>query len=241
MEILFSKTGSKGNCSVLKSSSGKLLCIDCGIQYNKVNKGTGYILHECGSLLITHAHNDRTGFLSDFKKMGMNLYCGEETALKSDLNGFCECLKNMKQFGVDGFKVIPLAMKHTNSDGSECECYGFLIQDTSSKEKLLWCTDTQFIEYRFPPLDFYCIEANFWEQEEYLDDLDVIEKTVEMRRVRSHMSVQTATDFLKKQDLSKCKEIRLLHISGSMTKAEQERIIPYIQEQIGRKDINVVL
>lgn len=231
MQILYCVTGSDGNCTVIESESGKLLTIDCGIQYNKVNRAIGYRLHECKELLITHAHNDHSKFRQDFTKRGMKLYAPIENASESEKTA---------SYDLSGFRVLAFPLKHSNSDGSECPCYGFLIQDKASGEKMLWATDTQYIPYRFPALEIYALEANFWEQEDYLDELDAIEAVVEKRRVRAHMSIETAVDFLKKQDLSKCKEIRLLHMSNSVTKEEKERIIPYIQEQLGRKDLTII-
>lgn len=244
MKILYSNTSSKGNCSVLESSGGSLLCIDCGIKYEKVNREIGYRLHECENLLLTHGHDDHSIHLNDFKKRGMIAFCGNETAAKSKLSGIYVGLYHKKQYEdeSDGFRWISLSMVHTNSqDGSDCECFGFLIQDKGSGERCLWATDTMMIPYQFPPLDFYCIEANYWSQDDYLEDLEFIEKSVEMRRVRSHMSVETCASFLAKQDLSKCKEVRLLHLSNSMTKAERESIIPFIREKTRRSDLNVII
>lgn len=232
MRVLFSRTGSVGNCTVIESASGQLLCIDAGIPYNKVNKEIGYRLHECRNLLLTHQHADHGAYRSVYSNRGMKVYYPEENAVDSAQKPLYE---------IDCFRVISFPLVHYNSDVTGCPCYGFLIQDTTSGEKLIYCTDTAYIANRFNALEFYCIEANFWEQAEYLDNLDAIEKIVEIRRVNSHLSVQSAVDFLKKQDLSKCKEIRLLHLSGSMTAQERERIIPYIKSEIKREDINVYI
>lgn len=241
MKVLFSITGSNGNCSVIESSSGDMICIDAGLPYQKANKEIGYYLHKCRTLLCSHHHSDHTSNMSDFRKRGMVTYCGEETALKTHLNGFYEKLKQSSQFEGGSFRWISFELPHTNSDGSKCECFGFLIQDIKTKERLLWCTDCQYIPYQFPAIEIYCIETNYFEQDSYIDDLDVIEKSVEYRRFNSHMSIQSTVDFLKKQDLSKCKEIRLIHLSNSMTKEEKGNIIPYIKEQLGRDDINVII
>lgn len=244
MKILYSNTSSKGNCSVIQSSEGHLLTIDAGIQYSKVNREVGYILHQCRALLLTHHHFDHSGRVSEFSEIGMKVYGGEETALKTHLNGFYDLLRDRVQFEVDGFKVIPLSMIHTNSqDGSDCECFGFLIQDKGSGEKCLWATDTMMIPYQFPALDVYALEANYWEADDYSNSIEIeaIEKSVEMRRVRAHMSVETCASFLAKQDLSKCKEVRLLHLSNSMSKAERDGIIPFIRQQTGRSDLNVII
>lgn len=241
MKILYSATSSKGNCSVIESYDGTLLCIDAGLKYKNVNREIGYRLHECSTLLLTHGHGDHISDTSDFLRIGMGLYCSKGTFDTVRLNKRYNKIAHKESFCVTGFKIVPFELKHSNSDGSNCPCFGFLIQDIASKDKMLWCTDTKMIPYAFPPLERYCIEANFLEQESYFDDMSSIEKSVEIRRVQSHMSVETAVDFLKKQDLSKCKEIRLLHLSNSMTGEERERIIPYVRSELGMEDMNVVI
>lgn len=235
MRIIHSNTSSNGNCSVIESESGALLTIDAGIRYDVVNRAIGYNLHLCRTLLLSHAHKDHCFFASEYRKRGMIQYAGPETCKK--IGG--TQLPMQKAISVPGFDVISFPLVHTDSTGEPCECLGFLIRDSTSEEMLLWCTDTAYIPFRFPSLDVYALEANFWEQTDYSDILDSIEKSVEIRRNKSHMSVETMVSFLQKQDLSKCKEIRLLHLSHSMTAEEKSNIIPFIQERIKRSDIKI--
>lgn len=231
MRVLFSRTGSSGNATVIESYDGRLLCIDAGIRYDVVNRAIGYRLHECKNLLVTHLHADHAKYIDDFKKRGMEVYYQGKNIVS---DGTITNLMNK-----DGFEVIYLYVYHTNSDGSECPCYSFLIKDKSSGEKMLWSTDTPYIQYRFNALDIYAIECNYCEQEDYINELDSIEAIVEKRRFNSHMSLQSCAEFLAKQDLSKCKEIRLLHLSHSLTAEERANIVPFIQSKIGRSDIHI--
>jgi Cft2 family RNA processing exonuclease len=57
MEMLFCKTGSTGNCSVIENARGQRLIIDCGIKFDKVNKAVGYNLYNANAVLITHFHS----------------------------------------------------------------------------------------------------------------------------------------------------------------------------------------
>ena len=57
MDVLFSKSGSKGNASVV--SDGKsFIQIDAGISLEKVNKGIGYMQHCIEGVFVTHGHLD---------------------------------------------------------------------------------------------------------------------------------------------------------------------------------------
>lgn len=64
MEVLWSKTGSKGNASVI--SDGKTtIQIDAGISYQAVNKGIGYRLYDLSAVIATHFHGDRPHFVCE--------------------------------------------------------------------------------------------------------------------------------------------------------------------------------
>ena len=57
MDVLFSKSGSKGNASVV-SDGQTLIQIDAGITPEKVNQGINYRLNEVCGLVVTHSHPD---------------------------------------------------------------------------------------------------------------------------------------------------------------------------------------
>lgn len=248
MNILYSQTDSNGNCSVIESRDNHLLVIDAGIKYKTVDKSIGYRLHTADALLITHAHKDHTKYIDDFCVPKYHrTFMGKETAesLYNKNNGK-RALHNVytwNDYCMYAFDIKTVEMVHTNSDGTPCECYGFLIREKSTGEKMLWATDTQYIKSRFPPLDFYCIECNFFEQNDYYEELDYIEKSVEQRRVQSHMSFESCVKFLKQQDLSKCKEIHLLHLSTKMDNKERNSVVKKmkraLKKELERKDVQI--
>lgn len=242
MEILYSETSSKGNCSVIESADGHLLIIDAGIKYSKVDRAIGYKLHTADALLITHAHNDHTAYITDFLFNGIDTFAVLSTApktIKGPCTGMFHLVEKNKNIYCGGFTVKPVEMVHTNADGTPCECYGFLILDKSTGEKMLWVTDTQLIKNAFPPLEYYCIESNFFEREYEADDVDYFEKSVEQRRWQGHMSFESVLKFLDMQDLSKCKEIRLLHISSKLPQSAKEEMKRRIKERYNLNGVEV--
>lgn len=248
MKILHSTTSSKGNCSVIENGNGHLLIIDAGLKYKVVDKAIGYTLHKADALLITHAHSDHTACLNDFIISGINTFLGEETRSKLIIGpvfGTCRVVDKTTRVETSGFIAKTIEMVHTNHDGTTCECYGFLIFDKSTGEKMLWATDTQYIKNKFPPLEFYCIESNFFEYNDYNENNNYIEKIVEQRRVQSHMSFESAVKFLKMQDLSKCKEIRLLHLSNSLSENDKKKIKRKLKSELRNKikvkEVNIVV
>lgn len=235
MKIVYSLTSSKGNCSVIESSDGHLLIIDAGIKYKTVDKEIGYRLHKADALLITHVHKDHTAFLTDFTNCGIDTFLGEKTRselIRGPYIGFFITVNENTRIDKPGFVVKPIGMQHTNSNGTPCECFGFFIMDKSTGEKMLWATDTQYIKNKFSPLEYYCIESNYFEKNNYDGEFDYLEKSVEQRRLLSHMSFESAIKFLKMQDLSKCKEIRLLHLSNSLSEEDKKKMKRKLRSEI---------
>lgn len=57
MNVLYSKTGSKGNASVI-TDGNTFVQIDAGIQPDKVNREINYRLSKVVGVLCTHVHGD---------------------------------------------------------------------------------------------------------------------------------------------------------------------------------------
>lgn len=215
MEVLWSKTGSKGNASVI-SDGQTLIQIDAGITPEKVNQSIGYKLSEVYGVIVSHSHIDHSAFIPRFLRLGMKVYASKETWLKTQItrpNRNAVTVEAGKQFTMATFIVKPFNVAHVNSDGTPCENLGFLIYSTKTKEKMLWITDASYIESRFPPMDYICIECNYVDIDDYANELEFVNTFVEGRRLRSHLSLDRCVEFLKQQDLSRIKEIRLLHLT----------------------------
>lgn len=217
MEVLWSKTGSKGNASVI--SDGKtMIQIDAGISTQKVNQNIGYKLSEIEGIIVSHAHADHSAYILNFLDLGMKVYANKEVWLKTKISRPTRNaieIESGNQFKVGTFVIKPFSVEHANSDGTSCDNLGFLIYSKETKEKMLWITDAAYIQSRFPAMDYICIECNYLDIEDYSTELEYVNSFVESRRFRSHLSLNRCVDFLRKQDLSKTKEIRLLHLTES--------------------------
>lgn len=120
-----------------------------------------------------------------------------------------------RQLNIGTFVVKPFDVPHMDTDGKPCENYGFLIYSKVTKEKMLWITDCAYIEHKFPPCDYICIECNYIDIDDYAKDAPYLNMAVESRRVQSHLSLHRSIAFVKRQNRTKLKQIRLLHISKS--------------------------
>lgn len=111
---------------------------------------------------------------------------------------------------------------------------GFLIQYSPTGERLLFLTDSYYSKYRFPRLNYICIECNYIK--ETLDENianGYIDQAMKPRLLQSHMSLENLKGFLKANDLSQCRSIILLHLSDRNSDSEQ--MIREIKELTGIK------
>lgn len=156
--------------------------------------------------------------MQDFIAKGIQTYACNEVWQKQPISKGYERYKNIidgSQFNVGTFKIKPFKVPHTNSDGMPCENYGFLIYSTVTKEKMLWITDCGYISNKFPACDYICVECNYIDVEDYSKEIEYLNKITEKRRFFSHLSQNNCIKFLKMQDLSKIKFVKLLHLTKS--------------------------
>ena len=228
MDIIFTQTGSGQNCTVISDRKTKLM-IDCGVNPKCVSKMCGYVFSDVENCILTHGHFDHSKFTKEIMGRGITIYMSKETKEELSVSGyFVKEVCNMETFRIGTFLIKPFDLPHTNTDGTECKNFGYLIYSLATKERVLFCTDCHYIPYNFPPCDYYFIECNYTESN--VKDVNFVDK----RRLRSHQSIETALLFLSKQDLSKCKCIYPIHIS-TKNNLSKKWIKEKIKKSTGKK------
>lgn len=150
-------------------------------------------------------------------RMGVNCYMTGGTAGALGLvgNRQVKIIEPLKQFKIKSWTVLPFPTQH-----DAAEPVGFLMQ--SGREKLLYATDTYYIRYKFAGLTHIMIECNYDVDILKGNDLPISHKK---RVMQSHFSLANVKDFLKANDLSRVKEIHLLHLSGNNSDAARFKIV----------------
>lgn len=122
------------------------------------------------------------------------------------------CITPKIQFKVGNFTILPFELEH------DVPNVGFLISD--GEEKLLYITDTYYCRFRFKDVDHIMVECNHSYEilNQRVDDGCLHEKRME-RLIQSHFSLENVIKFLKSMDLTKCQDIRLLHLSDENSDA----------------------
>lgn len=219
MQIKILATGSKGNCYYISDGVTGLL-IECGIRYTDIIRGLNYNIGNIGAVLVSHAHKDHSLCAAEMVEMGFEMLMPTETAATLGLE-YHPCVTlavQSKQYNVGTFVIVPFPLVHCNTDGSECPCFGYLIASSATREKLLFATDTAYINPQFRGLTHAMIEVNYI-RNAFNDD---VIPEVEKRRLKSHMSLETAVQFLESTDRSKLKAIYAIH--GSETRSDRDKV-----------------
>lgn len=209
MEFRSHYSGSTGNLYSVTEGDRRLL-IEAGVSLPKIRKALNFRLSEYGDCLVSHSHLDHSNACADLMKAGVNVHCTKETAEALGLSG--HRLKTVVpdvRFGAGDFQILPFSTEH--------DCWGsvgFLVM--SPTDKALFLTDSFYVRYRFPGLTIIAIECN-WSHDTLSDD---IAPSVKRRLLTSHFSLEHVKDFLASNDLSKVREIHLLHLSNDNSNAE---------------------
>lgn len=117
-----------------------------------------------------------------------------------------------RQFKVENLDILAFPLSHFDATGGRCLNAGFLIQ--SGAEKLVYITDTPYCRYTFEGLTHIMIECNY--NKVLLNEN--IEKGgvpafMRERLQHSHFSLENVKTFLRANELAKCRETHLVHLS----------------------------
>jgi phosphoribosyl 1,2-cyclic phosphodiesterase len=202
-------SSSAGNAYIVSDRDTRIL-LECGVSHKQLQKLSGFSLSEFKACLVSHEHKDHAKSVDELISRGMDIYMSQGTAeaLGTDCANLIE---SMEQFNIGSLDIVPFATFHDAK-----EPLGFLIKSRVDGDVLAFATDTVNLRYKFPGLNILAIEANY--DREILDRCEKLPEKVRHRITNSHMEIDTLCDYLRSLDLSKCREIHLLHLSDAMSR-----------------------
>ena len=218
MRIEVIASGSSGNCYKISNEDTTLL-IECGIPYKKIQEALNFKTTDIDGVLVSHEHGDHSKSCKDLIKAGVDLYMtkGTKEALKLDshrVKNFEESNdKTYRWFEIGSLKIMPFKSIHDAREPAN-----FYISNKRTDERLLFITDTMYVEGRFNIIDYLMVEVNY--VRETINNNSKIDPVLRKRIKENHMSLETAIDFLKKCNLSRLKKVYVLHLSDANSDAE---------------------
>ena len=208
-------SSSKGNAHTLSDEETTIM-LDCGKPWKEIRKKMNFKTSTLSGICACHGHNDHCAGLKDATKAGIDVFTLPETKETLSLTGHrVHEIELLKNFTIGTFTIKAFPLKH---DVPNC---GFLIINKLG-ERMVYITDAAYCEYLFPPLQIIAIECNY--QDEILDQNikdGKVPYVMKKRLMWSHMSLRNVVKFLKANDLSKLKELHLLHLSDGNSNAEE--------------------
>ena len=226
MRLLTVGTGSAGNCYVLSSDDNENIILDAGFPVRKVLPAIRDF-RKISGCLITHEHADHARAWEDWCMRGVPVFMSRGTFQAVGNSRALNCfsptvVRAQKRFRAGTFMVMPFEVQH-----DAAEPLGFLIQHIPTGETILYATDTYYLRYTFPGVNYWIMECNYCE-----DLIDSETNAVLRNRLKeSHMSLRRLEDALKANDLTETAKIVLVHLSDS--RSDERRMVQEIQDLTG--------
>ena len=228
-------SSSRGNCYRL-ISGGRSILLECGLPWKDIRRGLNFETTNLDGCLVSHFHNDHARSLRDLLKAGVHVYASHDTFGHFELLDIDEIPKHHRAIAInhslmpwsigDNWRVRAFDVVH-DADGA----LGFEVCDDTG-DSLVFLTDTAYCKYRFHRINVLMIEANYSES--------ILAANVEAGRIdlarakrvrENHMSIERVIDFFLAQDLSRCRQIHLLHLSDGNSNADLFKTM--VQEATG--------
>jgi phosphoribosyl 1,2-cyclic phosphodiesterase len=221
MKFVQHYSGSSGNLYEVVADNGKRLLLDPGVSWVKVQKALNYDLSNIIGCLISHEHKDHCGAIRVIISAGVYVHTSKGTisALRLPQERRIKTISCLKASKIDNFDIYAFNLHHDAK-----EPLGYVIG--CDGEYLLFAPDTSHISQRFNiPFSIIAIECSYDKAilEARVKSEDINEELAK-RLLTSHQEKQVAMNYIEKFcNLSKCREIHLLHMSGDNIDKEAAR------------------
>ncbi|MDU6361407.1 MAG: MBL fold metallo-hydrolase [Clostridiales bacterium] len=204
MKLKVLASGSKANSYILENETEALI-IEAGVPFKELIRHVDH--RKIVGCLVSHEHQDHAKYLKEYKERGIEMLY--PFAGNYEGNYYTSRWVKRGSFEVRAFE------NHHN-----VKCYGFCIFHIDCGP-IVFSTDTGYIEYKYHNIRHWLIECNY--SKEILDQRveQGFNPSLADRIVKDHMSLETCKDFFKANDLSKTRNIVLLHLSDSNSDSKQ--------------------
>ena len=211
MDIKIIASGSSGNAYLIGDGHTRLL-LDAGIPFKRIQIGCGFRTSSIDGCLVTHRHGDHAAAVPKLIQRGIAVYSNADVAAR--YKGVQE-LTERKEHPIGTLRILPFAAEH------DVPCYGYQVTSEETGDKLVYITDSAYVRYTFAGLTHIMIEAN------YAEDImlgnvrdDKIPFPLAERVAGTHMSIDTLLDLLRANNMTRVRQIYLLHLSDNNSDAE---------------------
>lgn len=204
-------SSSHGNAYIVSDDCTHIL-LECGVSHKKLQQLCGFQTTALDGCIVSHEHKDHCKCVEKILSSGVPVYLSQGTAqaleLSEKLLDLATEMDSGKQFTIGSIDVLPFSTFHDAQ-----EPLGFVMQSRVDGDILAFATDTVNLPYNFPGVNLLAVEANF--QQDVLDRCERMPEKTRHRVSNTHMEIDKLCDCLRRMDLSRCREIYLLHLSAA--------------------------
>lgn len=235
-------SGSSGNSYALIDNDNKILLLDLGLPAKEIKKAIDFRISDVVGAVVTHSHQDHSKAAADFEKMGIQIFTPYNIGVFFEGEHEERIHVKYGNFDMSAFALTDLNGKwmHTNADGSECPCYGFLITHPDMG-RLLYITDTELIKWRFKDINHILLGVNY--------DKNMIDNENQSKRnhvFRGHLSIDTACDFVKANNSDALKNVIMCHLSSENADKDlfiekMKKIVPVANVCVAERGVEIEL
>lgn len=242
MELQVLGSSSDGNCYVLRSGGGESLVMELGVPWAEVKRALGFSLRGLAGCAVSHRHGDHALCVADALRSGVAVCAPPDVFRGLPASPLAVAALHRRGLRMGGFSLLPLSVEH------DAPCAAYVVSH-AEMGPLLFVTDTMAFRYRVSGLRHVMMEANY--SDEALRGAvaaGVTPAGARARIVGSHMEIGTALATLAATDLSRAREVVLLHLSsrhsdaaGFKARVEAATGLPaYVAEAGLRLDLSCV-
>lgn len=204
-------SSSHGNAYIVSDEKTRIL-VECGVSHRKLQQLCGFKTTAFDGCLISHEHKDHSSCVDKLLTAGVKVYMSQGTAqaleLPETLLDLATEMESGVQFTVGTIDVLPFRVYHDAQ-----EPLGFVMQSRVDGDIFVYAIDTVNVPYNFPGVNVLAIEANF--DRAILDRCERMPDKVRHRISNTHMEIDMVCRCLSRMDLSRCREIWLMHLSDA--------------------------
>ena len=227
-------SGSSGNSYAIIDNDNKILLLDLGLPAKEIKRAIDFRISDVVGAVVTHHHKDHSLAVADFEKMGIPVFAPHKSLEPMDFNGWQGTIQAIDLTDLNG------KWMHTNADGSECPCYGFLITHPDIG-RLLYITDTELIKWRFKDINHILLGVNY--------DKNMIDNENQIKRnhvFRGHLSIDTACDFVKANNSDALQNVIMCHLSSENADKDlfiekMKKIVPQANVCVAERGLEIEL
>lgn len=239
MELTVIGTGSSGNGYILQNETEALI-IECGMPLKDAKKSLGWNLSKVSGAIVSHRHNDHAGHVVDYANAGIPILALSDVIESKKLDRNCQALYPGNGYAFGRFKVMPFMVEH------DVPCVGFLISHPECG-RVLFVTDTYVVGHRmengqmhlatFRDINHWLIEANYttWIVDRNIKSGGRMTPQMKERLLMSHLSLGNCIKTLLRHDLSRTKDITLIHMSDG--NSDEKLFVKRVRDATGKRVI----